>query len=109
MVVSKNAVIVRWIARIMSIVLTLFLLLFFTGYAVDGETITFREIVKNFLFFPIGVFIGYLISWKCEVTGAFISMICLIVFQLTQQGPPLILVFAVPPVLYFLYNFLTKR
>ena len=109
MAVSKTALMIRWIARISSIVLILFMLLFFTGYSVGGERMAFRDIIKNFIFFPIGVFIGYLISWKCEITGAFVSMICLIIFQLTQQGPPLMLIFAVPPVLYFIYSYLARR
>lgn len=106
---NKTADIIRWIARIFSIVLILFMLFFMTGYAVDGEKMLFRDILKNFIFFPIGVFIGYIISWKCEITGAFVSMICLIIFQLTQQGPPLMLIFAVPPVLYFIYSYLARR
>ena len=56
MAVSKTAVIIRWTARIVSIVLILFMLLFMTGYSLDGESMAFREIIKYFIFFPIGVF-----------------------------------------------------
>lgn len=62
----------RWIARIWGIGSTLLLLAFVFG---GEEHLRFRfEEAIPFLFFPVGVVIGFLVAWKWELAGGLITV-----------------------------------
>jgi len=69
----------RWLARGTSTVSIALLLLFLTS---DGwNRVTAREWI-GLVFFPFGVILGMLISWKRELAGSLISLASLAGFYL---------------------------
>ena len=67
-----------WITRVMSILIIVGSIAFYLAYTLfpesgEGNPLTTKEII-GFCFVVIG-FIGFLVAWKWELTGAIISLI----------------------------------
>jgi hypothetical protein len=73
-------VLFRWSARLLSIASTALLLLFVFG---GGETlkITGRQWLA-FVFFPLGIVVGFAVAWWKEGLGGGISVVSLLIFYL---------------------------
>ena len=71
----------RWIARGLSVLSVLMLLMFLFGQYFDPAHVLPKQWV-GMLFFPLGVVIGFFISWRFELVGGLISIASLIGFYL---------------------------
>ncbi|GAB1447335.1 MAG: hypothetical protein L6Q78_14355 [Bacteroidia bacterium] len=96
----------RWTARIATLVGIFFLLGFFTSDQI--ESMDFKGWIV-FAFFPVAVLSGYILSWIYDRTGAALSLGGILLYYLAHwllgMGIPLgsaYLLFAVPPLLFVL-------
>jgi hypothetical protein len=99
-------VLFRWSARLLSLASTGMLLLFVFG---GRETLEFtaRQSLA-FVFFPVGIVVGFAVAWWKEGLGGGISVVSLLIFYLIfvflLRGNPArgvwFLVFAIPGFLF---------
>ena len=99
-------VLFRWSARLLSIASTTLLLLFVLG---GRETLDFtvRQLLA-FVFFPVGIVVGFAVAWWKEGLGGGVSVVSLLIFFLIfvflLGGNPArglwFLVFAIPGFLF---------
>jgi len=103
--------VIRWIARIASIILVGVFVLMFMGEGFDPAKITPREWVSLF-FFPFGLVVGMILAWWKEGLGGAITLGSLLGFALfgdLSQGACLPgLLCASPGFLFLLCWFLSK-
>ncbi|MBX7170341.1 MAG: hypothetical protein K1X72_05240 [Pyrinomonadaceae bacterium] len=106
----------RWTARILSLATVSLLFFFIIGEGFDPSKVGLNEWI-GLLFFPLGLIVGLLISWKNEGLGAVISVTSLFSFYFVYglilnsriwQGWVFIL-FAVPGFLFLIYWLLLPR
>jgi hypothetical protein len=71
--------VLRWIARIWSLLVIVVLLLMIVGIAFDFSRITPAEWL-GLLFFPIGLLVGMVLAWWKEGLGAVIILVGLLGF-----------------------------
>ncbi len=110
--------IIRWIARIWSILSLTFLLLFFGAHIFSSggeETFAFKDVFQ-FVFFPIGLAIGLILAWKWEGLGGIIAIASIIGFHLQMlvvHGKADFGLFfellAAPGILFILYWILSRK
>lgn len=107
--------ILRWLARIGSILCVGMLLLFFVGEPMDFAAITATEWLM-LLCFPVGVALGMVVGWWKEMIGGGITAVSLILFYLIDtiaSGTPprdlWFLIFALPGLLFLLCGWLDKK
>ena len=119
---SKNQnrflTVLRWIARIWTILSLAFLLLFFGASifsSIGTSTFAFKDLLQ-FVFFPIGLAVGLILSWKWEGLGGIIAIGSIIGFHLqmlvTHGKPDFGLFFellAAPGILFILYWILSRK
>jgi hypothetical protein len=102
----KTQFILRWAARLASLGVIVLLLQFIVGE--DFSRVTTRELV-GLLFFPLGVVIGFVLSWWREIWGAALAALSLLGFYLIFgllltgkfPGGPWFLIFTSPALLFF--------
>ncbi len=108
---------IKWVARILSICCIGILLLFFIG---EGNMSEFAKISIGewilFLFFPIGLMIGLIVSWWKEGIGGSIVVGSVILFNIVDNilsGRLKLefefLVFAIPGILFILHKYLMNN
>jgi hypothetical protein len=110
---SPTVWIIRWLARLTSLVSVTLILLFLTS---DGwSRVTGQELI-GLMFFPFGVVLGMLLSWKFEVRGSVVSLASLLAFYLVYglvlTGRPegwWFLVFTAPAALFLMAGLLSNR
>lgn len=99
----------HWSARVLSLVSTFVIVLFFVGERFEILRIATREWV-GLLLFPLGVIVGFAVAWWNEGIGGTITIACLLGFYLVyglllrgnlNQGWAFI-VFASPGLLFLL-------
>jgi hypothetical protein len=112
---NNRVSVLRWIARIGSVVCIGFLLLIFIGEGFDPATITNIEWLM-LLCFPVGVVLGMIVGWWQEMTGGVITAVSLILFYLidtiASNGPPdgwWFFLFALPGLLFLLCGWLDRK
>ena len=108
---NRTVTIIRWIARVCSIVLVLFLLLMVVGSFFDpksGNPATPRETL-GLIFFPFGLCFGLLLAWKWELMGGIIAIVSMIAFSLTIPGSFGATVIATPGVLFLICWYLSRK
>jgi len=102
----------RWLARIWSIASIALILLFVFGEEFNLAKIANKELV-GFLFFPVGVIVGFIVAWRREGIGGAITIASLLAFYFVYgflmngrlwQGGAFIF-FAAPGFLFFAYWF----
>lgn len=114
---SNGLFYLRWIARILSLATLSILFFFFIGEGFDVSKIGLNEWL-GLMFFPLGLVIGLMISWRNEGFGGAISVISLFAFYFIYglilsgriwQGWTFIM-FAIPGFLFLVYwLFLPER
>jgi len=113
---SKIFMILEFLAKIWSILSLVFILVFFLGYGFgsDKGQIPISEIV-NFIFFPIGLFIGLVLAWKFKLTGGLIAVVSMIMFHLImfiRSGNPdfvlMLELLAVPGLIFLILGIAEK-
>jgi hypothetical protein len=102
-------VLFRWAARLLSIASTAMLLLFVLGAGEKFEVskVTGRQWLA-FVFFPLGIVVGFAVAWWKEGLGGGITVVSLLsfylIFLLLLRGNPArgvwFLVFAIPGFLF---------
>jgi len=114
---QSASTIVRWIARILSILSIGMLLLFFFGEADFSQP--FHLSTQEWIlvtFFPLGVMVGMILGWWREGLGGLITTIGLLGFYLvdilftgTPPGGPFFLLFSLPGLLFGVIWLLERR
>jgi|GEM_PF-277680 len=109
---------IRWVARVMSLAILFLLALFAFGEdgITSGPGLRGHEYL-GFLFFPVGVAIGFVIGWKNELLGGVISVASLACFYLVYELAVLgqmprgrwFAVFTLPGFLFLAYGLLRLR
>ena len=102
--------IIHWIARVLSIVSIGILLLFFIGEGFNPVQLSIRDWIL-FLFFPLGITIGIILAWRCEMLGGVITFVSLLSFYashfiMSNKFPagPYFLIFALPGIIFMLFG-----
>jgi hypothetical protein len=98
-------IVLKWVARGTGVVSTLLLLAFAFGGA---EHLHFKPAeAVAFLFFPVGVIVGFLVAWRWELAGGLASIGSLALFYVwhyavsgTVAGGPYFLLFTAPGFLH---------
>ncbi|MBD3169974.1 MAG: hypothetical protein GF307_10865 [candidate division Zixibacteria bacterium] len=117
MIETRGQKILRWTARILSIVsITLFaVFLFGEGDFSDIGKLKLTEIT-GLLFFPGGVIVGMIVSWKTEGPGAAISLGSLAAFYIldiaitgTPPSGPFFVIFSSPAILFAIYALIVRK
>lgn len=75
----KVLMVLRWLARLLGVLSIIVLVLFLTGEGFAASRISFEQWI-GFLFFPFGVVAGFIVGWKKEILGGFISLLSLFCF-----------------------------
>jgi len=97
----------HWSARILSLASTAMLLMFLFGEPFEPSKITGRQWLA-FVFFPLGIVVGFVVAWWKEGLGGSITIASLLIFYLifvlllrgSLARGLWFLVFAVPGVLF---------
>jgi hypothetical protein len=76
--------VLRWLARVLSILALGIVLLFAFGEGLDLSHFTTRDWVL-FVFFPLGVFLGMAVAWRWEGLGGGITAASLAAFYLAHR------------------------
>lgn len=106
--------IIRWIARIWSLLSIAFILYMVIGHLFGSEpqTINSTKDILAFSFFPTDVLIGLLIAWKWEGLGGIItigSVAGLYVLRPDLIGNLLIGAVAAPGILFLVYWIMVRQ
>jgi hypothetical protein len=103
----------KWTARILSIILISIILLFAFG---ENENPPTANEILGLIFFPLGIMIGFVISFRKTTAGAFISIFSLLLFYLWHyisrgELPDGIafIAFCLPAVLFLVFSFLDSK
>lgn len=111
--ISTNPIltIIRWTARLTSILFTGVLLLMFLGEGFDPARVTPHEWISLF-FFPFGFVVGMIVAWWREGLGGAIAVISLFavlfVGDFSSAGGGFMLICGSPGFLFLLYWFLSR-
>ena len=112
---NKVVLALRWIARIASLLSISVLSLFLFGGGEEQRILQSMEVI-GFLFFPVCVASGFLVSWRYELVGSIISMVGLCGFygwHLARSGDwptgPWFLIFASPAIGFLVVSLLASR
>ena len=112
---NNKIVILRWIARVGSLLCLGFLLLIFVGEGMDFSALTQTEWLM-LLCFPVGVALGMLVGWWKELIGGGITAVSLLMFYLidtiASNGLPdglWFIIFALPGLLFLLCGWMDRR
>ena len=105
---SVAASVIKWIARVFSIVFIGIILMFFFGETDFSQPVQFTSAEWiGLLFFPMGIVIGMIVGWWREGIGAGITVGSLLAFYLldlivtgTFPSGPFFVLFASPGILF---------
>jgi uncharacterized membrane protein len=107
--------VVHWTARAWAAASILLILAFFVGEGFHPSQIRPREWL-GLVFFPVGISIGMLLSWRREALGGAITVASLGVFYVIHRATAgtfprglAFLVFAAPGFLFLLSSYLEAR
>lgn len=117
---KKVTKILRWTARIWSILILVFLLFMFIGHIFfpeEGEASWKTIELIAAIFFPIGVCLGMIIAWKKELIGGIVTVVSFIIFCfliLIPRGAigsmiPMFLLISGPGFLFLINGLLTRK
>lgn len=82
---NNSLTVLRWTAKIWSLVSLGFVLFFFVGYVLTpSEMLPTLGEWGEFVLFPIGVLVGMFFAWKREGIGSLISILSLLTFYLVE-------------------------
>jgi len=81
---SKTISVIRWITRIIGILIVLLFLVFFIGETDFSKpfSLPVNEIIL-ILFIPVGLIAGIIIAWKREIMGGIIIAASVLLFNIT--------------------------
>jgi hypothetical protein len=103
------------ITKIVGTLFAAFLIFMMIGYAVNPQGESGGGLPDEWLlmiFFPIGLCVGYLISWRWTLIGGIISIGCIVVFLIAERQAVLFGVMALlgaPAVVLIICGWLKRR
>ena len=108
---DKNLFLLRWTARILSVMSVAILLLFIFGEGSHWWNVTLNQMV-GLLFFPVGLIVGLIVAWWKEFLGGAIAVgsvaAIYVVYGWLLNGSLAqgwwFLVFAIPGALFLAYG-----
>ena len=110
---NRFATILRWSARISSLISAAILFAFMFGGQEQVELPAGVEVI-GFLCFPIGVLIGMGLGWKFEIAGGLVAVISLVGFYIWHFAVsgsiavgPYFFLFTIPGFLFLLSGLVT--
>ncbi|MFZ4402175.1 MAG: DUF7670 domain-containing protein [Bacteroidales bacterium] len=110
--INKNLKILRWVARIISVPLILFIgvqLIFPEHGFQDNLKLSTKESIMV-IFYPLMYFIGLVISWKWDAIGGIISIFGVLIAAFFRPDILfLFLVLSIPAALFIAYWYLSKK
>jgi hypothetical protein len=117
---DKLIKILRWIARIWSILVLSLTVLIFVGsvFSPEGDDATWKPIeLVAALFFPIGMTIGMIVAWRKELIGGLITVISFIIFSILILIPrgavvramPMFLFLTAPGILFLINGIICRK
>jgi hypothetical protein len=80
---KRSILLLRWMARILSILCVCIIMMFFIGEGFNPSKLTVNEWLL-FIFFPFGATIGMIVGWWKENIGGFITIGCFILFYVVH-------------------------
>lgn len=105
----------RWLARLGSLVSVVLLLLFLIGEPPSPGQLTFAEWMGLF-FFPFGVMVGMLLGWRRETLGGAVTLLSLLGFYMVMYsergqfpGGLWFALFALPGLIFLACGLRSKR
>ncbi|MCB0115190.1 MAG: hypothetical protein R2873_25370 [Caldilineaceae bacterium] len=105
---ERTLLILRWAARVGSLLSIGMLLAFVFGEGVDTAALTLSEWV-GLLFFPVGVIVGMIMAWRWEGMGSLVVLVSFTAFYVAQwlltgalPSGPWFAVFCLPALLFAL-------
>lgn len=96
--------------KVTSILFVIVIAMFYIGEGIqhDFEKLRNEELIMM-LFFPVGIIIGYVVSWFKKITGTIITVLSILVFYLidylisgTIPKGIYFIIFLVPTIFFFL-------
>lgn len=99
---------IKTIARFWSVLSTIMILLFLFGESIDPSKLRFNEWI-GFIFFPVGLLIGLIISWKKEIVGGIVTIVSMIIFAFLMVLNWFIIALGFPSVLFIFHAIITKN
>ena len=99
---------VRTIARFWSVLSTILVLLFLFGEGLNPANFKLIEWI-GFIFFPVGVLVGLIISWKKEIAGGIVTMASTIIFSFIMTFSWFIVALGFPALLFIFHGIITKN
>jgi hypothetical protein len=111
-VMNNIAIVIRWAARILSMVSVGVILLFIVGEGFNPAVLKISEWI-GFLFFPVGIMVGMIVAWWKEGIGGGITVGSFVIFYAVNffsvHAFPrgwAFFVFASPALLFLLYRYM---
>ena len=108
---ARSRVVLKWSARILSILLVVLFLLFLIGEGVPGSTgLTLIETAMFSALFV--VFLGFVLAWIRELAGGILSLAGFIVFLILEgdlEVGVLLSAMALPSILFIISGMLKRR
>ena len=98
---------VRTIARFWSVLSTILILLFLFGEGLNPAKFKLIEWI-GFIFFPVGVLVGLIISWKKEIAGGIVTIASAAIFALIIAVNWFIMALGFPALLFIFHGMITK-
>lgn len=98
---------VKTIARFWSVLSTIMILLFIFGEGLEPAKLKLIEWI-GFIFFPVGVLGGLIISWRKEISGAIITMVSIVIFAFIMTINWFIIALGFPALLFIFHAIITK-
>ncbi len=100
-------------ARIISLFTLSFVLFILINHLIENDFGQFNSLKEKilFLFFPVGICLGQVISWKLELTGGVITVLSLALFHAIEKSLvfSMIDILAFPGILFIISAFLKKK
>lgn len=106
--------IVRWLARVLSLVSIGWVLFFLVGEGLNPGALKLKDIVL-LACFPVGISVGMLIAWRRELLGSLVTLASLglfylihfLLFEYLPKGPAFL--FFASPAIVFLVSAALER
>lgn len=98
---------IKTTARFWSVLSAIMILLFLFGEGFDPTKLTLNEWI-GFIFFPIGLVLGLIISWKKEIFGGVITIVSIAAFTITMGFNWYIIALGFPSVLFIIHGTIVK-
>ncbi len=98
---------VKTIARFWSVLSTIMILLFLFGKGPEPAKFKLIEWI-GFIFFPAGVLVGLIISWKKEIAGGIVTIASTVIFSFIMAFSWFIVALGFPALLFIFHGVITK-